>query len=165
VATSAAEPRDAPSSVVAIRRGLLALAAGGTIGVALELLLLRHWTEARELIAWVAVAVLGVAVSLAIRRPTRRTILVARGLGVVVLVTSAIGVFVHVWVNYEAAPLDARYTTSWPTTSEPVRWLLAATDTVGPSPSLAPLALAFVALVLLLALVQHPALEADAPAG
>lgn len=163
MATSAAEATDARSSLVVIRRGLLALAAAGTIGVALELLLLRHWTETRELIAWLAVAALGVAVALVILRPTRRAILVARALGVVVLVTSAIGVFVHVWANYDAAPLDARYTASWPTTAEPVRWLLAATDTVGPSPSLAPLALAFVALVLLLALVHHQALEAPAP--
>jgi hypothetical protein len=143
-----------------MHRGLLALAAAGTVGVALELLLLRHWTESRELIAWFAVAALAVGVVLAVRRPTRRTIAVARGLAVVVLVTSVVGVLVHVWVNYESAPLDARHTATWPATSEPVRWVLAATDTVGPSPSLAPLALAFVALALLLALVRHPALDA-----
>lgn len=162
MAARPAEPPDAGASAV-MRRGLLALASAGTIGVALELLLLRHWTEARELIAWVAVAVLAVAVLL-VRRPTRRAIRVARGLAVAVLATSVVGVLVHVWANYEAAPLDARYTASWPTTPEPVRWLLAATDTVGPSPSLAPLALAFVALVLLLALIRHPALEAEAAA-
>jgi hypothetical protein len=106
------------------------------------------------------VAVLAAAVVLAARQPTRRTIGVARVLAAVVLVTSVVGVLVHIWADYEAAPLDARYTATWPTTAEPVRWLLAATDTVGPSPSLAPLALAFAALVLLLALVRHPVLEA-----
>jgi hypothetical protein len=155
---------DDPSGAGAMRRGLVALAAAGTVGVAIELLLLRHWTESRELIAWFAVAVLAVAVVLAAYRPSRRTIRAARGLAVAVLVTSVIGVLVHVWANYESAPLDARYTASWPTTAEPVRWLLAATDTVGPSPSLAPLALAFVALMLLLAVVRHPALEATASA-
>ena len=155
--------RGEASGADVMRRGLLVLAAAGTIGVCLELLLLRHWTEPRELVAWLAVATLGVAVVLGTWRPTRRTIRVARGLALVVLVMSAIGVLVHVWANYESAPLDARYTATWPTTSEPVRWVLAATDTVGPSPSLAPLALAFVALVLLLALVRHPALEVPAP--
>jgi hypothetical protein len=146
-----------------MRRGLLLLAGAGTIGVALELLLLRHWTEPRELIAWAAVAVLAAAVALVARQPTRRAVRIARGLAGVVLVTSVVGVLVHVWANYESAPLDARYTTTWPTTSEPARWFLAATDTVGPTPSLAPLALAFVALALVVALVGHPGLETDPP--
>ncbi len=89
----------------------------------------------------------------------------ARALAIVVVVASAVGVFIHVRANYETAPLDFRYTDSWPTTSEPVRWFLAATDTVGASPSLAPTAMAFVALVLLLATVGHPALEAAAADG
>ncbi len=109
------------------------------------------------MIPWAALAVLAIAVVLVIRRPNRRAILVARVLAVVVLVTSAFGVFIHIWANYETAPLDFRYTDTWPTTSEPVRWLLAATDTVGASPSLAPTAMAFVALVLLLATVGQPA--------
>ena len=159
---TAIEPAGPASSAAVLRRGLLALAVAGTAGVALELVLLRHWTDGRQLIAWVALTALAVALLL-IRRPTPGAIRVARGLAIAVFVTSAIGVFVHVLANYEAAPLDARYTTSWETTAEPVRWLLAATDTVGPSPSLAPLALAFVALVLLLALVRHPVLEADTP--
>jgi hypothetical protein len=57
-------------------------------------------------------------------------------------------------------PLDFHYTASWPTTPEPIRWLLAATDTVGPSPTLAPMALAFIALALLFATLRHPALDA-----
>lgn len=163
--TGPAEPADATSNAGVMRRGMLALATAGTIGVALELLLLRHWTEPRELIAWLATGALAVAVVLAFRRRTRAALRVARGLSVAALVTSGIGVLVHVWANYESAPLDARYTASWPTTAEPVRWLLAATDTVGPSPSLAPLALAFVALVLLISLVGQPPDEGDAIAA
>jgi MFS superfamily sulfate permease-like transporter len=122
-------------------------------------LLLRHWKDGLQLIPLVALGALAIAVVLVIRRPSRRSIRVASGLAVAVVITSAIGVFIHVRANYEAAPLDFRYTDSWPTTAEPVRWLLAATDTVGPSPSLAPTAMAFVALILLLAMVRHPALD------
>ena len=50
------------------------------------------------------------------------------------------------------------------TTAEPIRWILAFTDTVGPAPSLAPTALAFVCTCLLLATLGHPAMEtADGP--
>lgn len=143
------------------RRWLIALAAIGTIGTAVELALLRHWDDGLQVIPFLALGALGLAIVLVARRPTARSIQVARVLTSAVLVTSAIGVFVHVRANYETAPLDFRYTDSWPTTSEPVRWLLAATDTVGPSPSLAPLAMAFVALVLLFATMDHPALASD----
>jgi hypothetical protein len=80
---------------------------------------------------------------------------------VVTGVVAAVGVGVHVWQNYEAAPLDYRFTASWPTTAEPIRWILAATDTVGPAPSLAPAALAFVCICLFLATLGHPALQSD----
>ena len=43
--------------------------------------------------------------------------------------------------------------------AEPVRWLLALTDTLGPAPSLAPTALAFICVCLFLATLGHPALE------
>ncbi len=157
----AADPGAVDTLVPRFRRWLIALAAIGTIGTALELALLRHWDDGLQVIPFVALGALGLAIVLVARRPTARSIRVARILTGAVLVTSAIGVFVHVRANYETAPLDFRYTDSWPTTSEPVRWLLAATDTVGPSPSLAPLAMAFVALVLLLATMDHPALASD----
>lgn len=156
-----AESASADSSGPKFRRWLIALAAIGTIGTAVELVLLRHWDDGLQIIPFVALGALGLAIVLVARRPTARSIRVARVLTGAVLVTAAIGVFVHVRANYETAPLDFRYTDSWPTTSEPVRWLLAATDTVGPSPSLAPLAMAFVALVLLLATMDHPALASE----
>jgi hypothetical protein len=57
--------------------------------------------------------------------------------------------------------ITSNYTATWPTTPEPIRWLLAATDTVGPTPTLAPASLAFVALALLFATLRHPALDRD----
>ena len=152
-----ARPDQSTSSADTLRRGLVWLAIVGTIGTTLELILIRHWDNALELIPFVALAVLAVAIVLVVRRPTARSIAVARGLAMAVLVTSAIGVAIHIRSNYEAAPLDFRYTASWPTTPEPIRWLLAATDTVGPSPTLAPAAIAFMALALLIATLRHPA--------
>jgi hypothetical protein len=142
-----------------LRRCLIGLAALGGIGTALELGLLRHWNSLLEWIPWISLAILGLAVGLLVR-PGRRRVQLARGLALAVAASGLIGVLVHIRENYEAAPLDFQFTTSWPTTPEPIRWLLAATDTVGPSPTFAPAALAFVALALVFATLRHPAMEA-----
>jgi hypothetical protein len=142
-----------------LRRALLALAVLGGIGTALELVLLRHWDNPLELTPFAFLVALGVGFAVLVRRPGRRSVLAARIAGAAVAVSGAIGVFVHVRANYEAAPLDFRFTATWPTTPEPIRWLLAATDTVGPSPTLAPAALTFAALCLLAATLHHPALR------
>jgi hypothetical protein len=155
-------PQVSPSSVSnaeLLRRSLIGLAALGGIGTALELGLLRHWNSLLEWIPWISLAILAAALALLVIRPRRRRVLLARGLAAVVAASGVIGVLVHVRENYEAAPLDFHYTASWPTTPEPIRWLLAATDTVGPSPTLAPMALAFIALALLFATLRHPALD------
>jgi hypothetical protein len=152
----AAETEVATSTATILRRGLLWLTILGTVGMALELALLRHWDNELESIPFAALGILAVAIVLVARRPNARSITAARALATAVLVTSANGVFIHVRANYEAAPLDFRYTDSWPTTPEAVRWLLAATDTVGPSPTLAPAAIAFMALALLLGTIRHP---------
>jgi hypothetical protein len=143
-----------------LRQGLLGLAILGTLGTALELLLLRHFDGALQLIPWVALAVLGVAIVLVGGARGRRAIEVARVLAVIVLVSSVVGVAVHVNANYEAGPLDFRYTAIWPGMSDLERWFLAITDTVGPSPTLAPMASAFMSMALLIATLGHPALAA-----
>jgi len=140
-----------------LRRGLIWLAILGTASTAVELAMLRHWDNALELIPFAALGVLAVAIVLVARSPTGRSIALARALAGSVAFVSAVGVLVHVRANYEAAPLDFRYTDSWPTIPEPIRWFLAATDTVGPSPTLAPAAIAFMALALLIATLGHPA--------
>ena len=142
-----------------LRRALLGLAALGGIGTAIELVLLRHWDNPLELTPFAFLVALGIGLVVLVRRPGRRSVLAARIAGAAVAVSGAIGVFIHVRANYEAAPLDFRFTATWPTTPEPIRWLLAATDTVGPSPTLAPAALTFAALCLLAATLRHPALE------
>jgi hypothetical protein len=151
--------RSSLSTAELLRRSLIGLAALGGIGTALELGLLRHWNSLLEWIPWISLAILAAALALLVIRPRRRRVLLARALAAVVAASGMIGVLVHVRENYEAAPLDFHYTASWPTTPEPIRWLLAATDSVGPSPTLAPMALAFIALALLFATLRHPALE------
>ncbi|MSQ28513.1 MAG: hypothetical protein EXR51_10320 [Dehalococcoidia bacterium] len=64
----------------------------------------------------------------------------------------------HVWANYDAGPLDARYETAWAGMSEIERWVTGLTETVGPSPPLAPGVLGQIGLALLLASYRHPAL-------
>ena len=147
------------STADVLRRSLIGLAALGGVGTTIELLLLRHWTNLLELIPFISLAILAVAVALLVRRPGRRSVMAARTLAGVVAASGIVGVLVHIRQNYESAPLDFRYTATWPTTPEPIRWLLAATDTVGPSPTLAPAALAFVALALVFATLRHPALD------
>jgi len=139
-----------------LRRGLLVLAAVGTVTTAIELAFLRHWDTVLELIPWAALGLLAVAI-VGLLRPGRRQVALARWSALVTGVIAFVGVGVHVWSNYESAPLDFRYTQTWATTPEPLRWLLAFTDTVGPAPSLAPTALGFVCVCLLLATIRHPA--------
>jgi hypothetical protein len=145
-----------------LRRSLIGLAVLGGFGTALELGLLRHWTSALAVVPWISLALLALAATLLVVRPRRRRVQIARGLAAVVAASGLIGVLVHIRENYEAAPLDFHYTATWPTTPEPIRWLLAATDTVGPTPTLAPASLAFVAMALLFATLRHPVLEATA---
>ena len=72
----------------------------------------------------------------------------------------------HIHANFEAGPLDQRYTYTWETFSESDRWRAAITKAVGPSPPLAPGALALGGLCLLFATVRHPALATRrVPAG
>jgi hypothetical protein len=155
---------DESPAAARLRQGLIGLALLGTAGTALELLSLRHFNGVLQLIPWIALAVLGVAIALVARARTERSIRIGRVLAVIVLVSSVVGVVIHVNANFEAGPLDFRYTAAWPAMSDLQRWLLAATDSVGPSPTLAPMASAFMSLALLLATLGHPALAgAEAP--
>jgi hypothetical protein len=145
-----------------LRRGLLGLAALTTIGITLELITERHWTQPVQLIAWVALALLAVAIVLVLRHRSARQVRGARALAVLVVVSAAVGVWRHIVANYDAAPLDYRYAQTWAGMSELARWWLAAHKGVGPSPPLAPGALAQAGLCVLLATVRHPALVARA---
>jgi hypothetical protein len=135
----------------------------GVVATAVELALSRHWTSPVQFVPWVALAVMVVAIVLLVARPSRRSLLGVRVLAVAVMLTAGFGIFEHVLANYDAAPLDFRYTDRWATMSAPSRWWAAATEAVGPSPTLAPGVLAQSSLCLLFATLGHPALAEDEP--
>jgi hypothetical protein len=145
-------------SAAQLRRCFAGLAAAGVVGTAVELALSRHWTSTEQLIPWVALAVVVVGLVLLVARPHRRTLRLVRILAVAVVLTSAFGIFEHVRANYDAAPLDFRYTDRWATMSIRSKWWTAASQSAGPSPTLAPGVLAQSALCLFFATLDHPAL-------
>jgi hypothetical protein len=156
-----AQSTDASSPL--LRRGLLALAALTTLGIVVELAVERHWTQPIQLVAWVALGACAVAIALVARMPSRDRVRAARAIAMAVVLCALLGIGAHVYANYDAGPLDQRYADTWESLSEPVRWGLALTKTVGPSPPLASGALAQAALAVLLATVRHPSLR-EAPA-
>jgi hypothetical protein len=143
----------APSTTGLLRGGVLVLGGLGLMGTTAQLVLDRHWDSTEQLIPWVAVALNVAAFGLLLSPPGPRRVAVARGLAVIVLVIAAVGVWRHVNANYEAGPLDRVYTDRWESMSETDRWFRAAIQSVGPSPTLAPGALAETALAVLIASV------------
>jgi hypothetical protein len=149
-ATPATPATPAAPTERVLRRGVLALAALGSAGTALELAALRHWTSPGRLGPWVAL--LGLAVGLLLVRwaTSTRTIRAVQALAAGAVLIGALGVAVHVHANYEQAARNPQYSASWSSTSEPGRWLMAADGAIGSTPTLAPGAIAFMGLILLL---------------
>lgn len=147
-----------------LRQGLLGLALLGIVGTGVELVFLRHWTSRLQLIVWPTLALLSVAGVLLARRPSARVVRLVRLAAVGVVAVAALGMAIHVYSNLDAGPLAKGYETRWATISIVEQLWVATTGGVGPAPTLAPGALAEIALALLLATVHHPALTAE-PAG
>jgi len=154
--------RTAAGTVGVLRRCLIALAALGVVATAVELAMLRHWKTTVQLIPWAALAVISAALVVLAVRPSRGAVRLVRALAVVVLLTAGFGVVEHVIANYNAGPLDFRYSARWATMSSKSRWWAAFTESVGPSPTLSPLVLAWSALCMVFATVDHPSFAADA---
>jgi hypothetical protein len=147
---------------------LLGLTGLATLGLAVELAAERHWTQPIQFVAWGALVALAAATALLAGQTTPGRLRLARVLATAVLVSAVLGIWSHVVANYEAGPLDFQFAESWDGLTEPTRWWLALSKTVGPSPPFAPGALALAALGLLLATVQHPVLgpaEPSPPSG
>ena len=141
-----------------LRRCFLALAVTATAGTAVELALSRHWTTAIQLIPWYAVGGLTLATVLLVARPRPVAVRAVRVVAVVVVLTTLFGIYEHALANYHAGPLDFRYESRWATMSAASRWWAAISESVGPSPTLAPAVLAQAAVCLVLATLGHPAL-------
>ena len=142
-----------------LRRCLLVLVGLAAGGAAVELALLRHWHGPLQLVPWFALAAVGVGAGVLAGRPSPWAVQAVRGLALAVALCAAGGVAAHVAANYDAGPLDQRYTTTWDTLPLATRWWAALTLTVGPAPPIAPGVLAQATLGLLFATVRHPALE------
>jgi hypothetical protein len=140
-----------------LRRGVLIVACVTSLGLLVELGAERHWTQPVQLVAWAAVAATLAAAWLAWTARTPPPIPQARLLAVLVIASAAIGVGEHIVANHDAGELDAEYGERWSSLSEPQRWWLALSKSVGPSPPLAPGALAEAAGLVLVATVRHPA--------
>lgn len=157
--TGPGDPSEEDLTVTAdfLRRCFLGLAVAATAGTAAELALTRHWTSATQLIPWFALGALAAGAALLVVRPRPGSVRVVRVLAVVVTLTALVGVYEHVLANYHAAPLDFRYESKWAAMSAGSRWWAAMSQSVGPSPTLAPAVLAQAACCLLLATLGHPA--------
>jgi hypothetical protein len=138
------------------------LGAGGILAIAFELASARHWTSAVQLVPWVALGLIASALALVAARPSRARLHAARAVGGVVLLAAVYGVIMHVKANYDAGPLDGTYGPRWDAAAAVTRVRWAFMETVGPSPALAPAALAQVALLVLLATFRHPRLRVAA---
>jgi hypothetical protein len=148
----------APASTTFLRGALLLLSGMGAAGAAADLALARHWQTPIQYVPWAALVTLAAAIALVAVRPTRWRVLWGRALATVVVMTSAFGIYQHVRANYAAGPLDFRYTDTWAAMSPLARWWTAASESVGPSPTLAPAVLAYTGLGVWLATFRHPAL-------
>jgi hypothetical protein len=150
---------DDAATAVRLRQALLVLGAGGILAIAFELASARHWTSAVQLVPWVALGLITAALTLVAARPSRARLHAARVVGGVVLAAAVYGMIMHVKANYDAGPLDGTYGPRWDAAAAMTRVWWALTETVGPSPALAPAALAQVALLVLLATLRHPRLQ------
>ncbi|MDP9245757.1 MAG: hypothetical protein M3O64_03810 [Chloroflexota bacterium] len=145
-----------------VQRAVRALTAVSIVGIALELIVERHWGAVARLIPWFALLASGVALTMLARRPTAATVRAVRIVAMAVLLAGGIGVGLHITENYSAGPLDQRSSAVWETMSEPSRWWAAFTKSVGPAPTFAPAALAEVALLLLISTIGGGAIARGA---
>ncbi len=130
------------------RHGLLALGWFGLAGTAAQLALDRHWSSLTQLPPWLALIALGYALTVVGRAEGSRR--VARWLAVVVTVIALVGVYFHIEENYQAGPLDQRFSATWESMAFASRLWAAASQGVGPSPVLASGALLMTSAVVVL---------------
>lgn len=154
-------PTDA-ALVTRLRRGLLALTAAVAAGTTVELAMHRHWNDLLQAVPFAGLAVVAAGAAVAAAGRGRAALVTGRVAALVVAAVGVFGVYEHVTSNYEAGPLDFRYTERWPAMSEPERWWAAATGEVGPSPPLAPGILALAGACLGLALMGRAPLHPGA---
>ena len=141
-----------------LRRILLALAALSIVVTAVELATDRHWETFVQRIPWFALLAATAALLLVAVQPGPGSIRIARLLAAVTAAAGIVGVYKHVEANRDTGALDFRYSATWDSMSATSQWWKAASGGVGPSPVLAPLALANSAALVIAATLRHPVL-------
>jgi hypothetical protein len=147
------------SAAPVLRRGLLWLAGLTVVGLTIELAAERHWTQPVQFVAWGALVVTVLAIGLVIGRSSPGRLKLARWLAIAVMISAGLGIWEHIDENHDSGELDQVYGETWDSLPAMTRWWLAASKTVGPSPPLAPGALAVAGFCVLLATTAHPALQ------
>jgi hypothetical protein len=142
-----------------LRVGILVLALFSVTGLTFELLFLRHWGETRTIV-WIGVAALWLALALLVLRPSRTRVRAAQALALTAGLVALVGLGFHTKENLDAGPLDRHYADRWDSMSTGDQLFAAFTGAVGPAPTLAPGALAQVAVLILLASLGQPSEEA-----
>jgi hypothetical protein len=141
---------------VRLRNVMLLLAALVVMASAAELVLIEHWGTPAQTAPWVTLGVVVVAGGLVALVPTRRVLLGARVAAGLSVVSAGWGLVEHVLANRAFA---SELHPGW---SEPsLLWA----GISGNLPALAPLAVAFPAMLVAGATLGHPALHATHPAA
>ena len=133
------------------KHALLWLTLASALGIAVELVLERHWTKPSQLIPWVALAFVVASAVALLGTPNSATGRVIRAGLVLVVMAGLVGVVLHTHGNYEAGPLDAVYGERWDSMSVTARWWAAFRQQVGPAPAIVPLVLAQLAAMVAIA--------------
>lgn len=134
-----------------LRSFLLALSALICLATPVELLAAEHYQEPTQIIPFLLSALGFLVVLIALRRPQRRVLLWLRGLMVVLVAGSLVGIFLHISGNLAFAREVEPGATPGQT------WLA---TFQGAAPMLAPGILALAGILAMAATYHHPALRA-----
>lgn len=140
----------ATSKGLRLRQGLLAVVLLVFLGTTVELWLIEHTHERPQYIPFVLIGLGVIAVLAVLTRPRSGTIQALRGVMVLVLLGSVLGIYLHLRSNF-AFELDIRPGAQ---ASEVIMESLR-----GANPVLAPGVLAYAAIVALIASYDHPVLS------
>ena len=141
-------PTQAPSR--SIRRLILALVLLGAVGLVPELLLLKHYESALQLVPLGVLLLTLVTAALTWRRPDPRTLTAFRAIMWLCVIAGVVGVGLHAKGNLEWARERDDTLHGWPLVWKILR---------GATPLLAPGAIAQLGLLGLVYTYHHPALR------
>lgn len=137
-----------------LRQMLLALVLLGAGGLLTELLLLEHYEDTWQWVPLILLSVTGLLAATLFVRPGRTLIRIFRGVMAVCVLAGAVGLWLHVWGNYEWEIEQGTELVGMALWWEVLR---------GATPTLAPGALAQLGLLGLLWSYGHPAARREGP--